>query len=65
MLLSCEEDVLALFVDCRYRLFDEGRDRIEGSDRLEIAFVVLSRANAAKLKSPVRVVFEELVEGVD
>lgn len=33
----------------RYKLPLDGRERIEGSDKLAIAFVVLSRANAASV----------------
>ena len=49
----------------RYKLPDEGRERIVGSDKLAIAFVVLSRANAANVNNPVRFCFAELVERVD
>ncbi len=49
----------------RYKLLLDGRGRMEGSDRLAIAFVVLSRANAAKVKIVPRFCFDELVESVD
>ena len=49
----------------RYKLLLEGRERMEGSDKLEIAFVVLSRANAAKVKRVPRFCFDELEESVD
>lgn len=49
----------------RYRLFDEGRFRNAGSDRLAIALEVFSLAKAAKFKIPARLCFEELVEGTD
>ena len=41
------------------------RGRTEGSDKLAITFVVLSRANAAKVKRPLRFCLEELVERAD
>jgi hypothetical protein len=44
---------------------DERRGRTEGSEKLAIALVVLSRANAAKVNSPPRFCFEELVDNVD
>jgi hypothetical protein len=49
----------------RYKLPLDGRERTEGSDRLAIAFVVLSRANAANVKRVPRFCFDELVESVD
>jgi hypothetical protein len=49
----------------RYKLLLDGRVRIEGSDRLAIAFEVLSRANAAKVNSALLFCFSELVEGDD
>ena len=49
----------------RYKLLLEGRERMEGSDKLAIAFVVLSRANAAKVKMVPRFCFVELEERVD
>lgn len=49
----------------RYKLPDEMRGRTEGSARLAIAFVVLSRANAANVNNPLRLCFAELVESVD
>jgi hypothetical protein len=49
----------------RYKLLEEGRERIVGSDKLAIALDVLSRANAASVNKPVRFCFEELVERVD
>jgi hypothetical protein len=49
----------------RYKLLLEGRERIEGSAKLAIALVVLSRANAANVKSAPRFCFDELVESVD
>lgn len=49
----------------RYKLPDEIRGRTDGSERLAIALVVLSRANAANVNNPLRFCLEELVESVD
>ncbi len=49
----------------RYKLPLDGRVRIEGSEKLAIAFDVLSRANAANVDSAPRFCFVELVESVD
>ena len=49
----------------RYKLPLEGRERIEGSDKLAIALEVLSRANAANVKNPPRFCLDELVDSVD
>ena len=68
--LSVEVDVAAcadgsggaLTVDCLARLLEEVRDLIAGSVKLAMALLVLSRANAAKVNSPVRFA---LVEPID
>lgn len=53
-------------VDCRERLLDDGRERIAGSAaKFAIALDVLSRAKAAKLKSPVRLTMDVAVKAED
>lgn len=64
LLLLFEGEVGELWAE-RYRLPLEGRERIEGSDKLAIALDVLSRANAANVKNPPRLCFDELVDSVD
>ena len=59
------EEVVGELCAERYRLPDDGRERIVGSAKVAIAFVVLSRANAANVNNPVRFCFEEPVERVD
>lgn len=49
----------------RFKLPEEGRLRIDGSDKLARALVVLSRANAANENNPPRFCFEEAGECVD
>jgi hypothetical protein len=43
----------------------EGRERKDGSERVAMALVVLSRAKAARLSIPPLAVLAELVERVD
>lgn len=59
------DDVVGELCAERYKLLDDGRERMVGSDKLAIALVVLSRANTANVNNPVRFCFEELVERVD
>jgi hypothetical protein len=68
---DCEE-VLLLFGSLvgelcavRYKLPDEGRFRIDGSEKLAMALEVLSRANAANENSPPRFCLDETGECVD
>jgi hypothetical protein len=63
-MLLCEAEAGELCAE-RYKLPAEGRVRIVGSARLAIAFVVLSRANAANVKRPERFCFVEFVDNVD
>ena len=64
-LLLLFEDVVGELCAERYKLPDEGRGRMVGSERLAIAFVVLSLASAANVNNPARFCLEELVERVD
>ncbi len=64
LLLLFQGDVGELWAE-RYKLLLDGRWRIEGSDKLAIAYDVLSRANAANVDSAPRFCLVELVEEVD
>jgi hypothetical protein len=65
VLLCCDAAVGEFWAE-RYKLLEDGWERMEGSDRLAIALDVLSRASAAKVKRVPRVCFEdELSEKAD